>query len=161
MGLFHQIRKESDIRIHALIRPRFGDFCYTDYELEIMKEEIFGPIMPIIIFDDLDELLEKINRFEKPLAFYYYSKDKKKAKEVMKYSFFGGGCINDCIMHLTNDELPFGGVGRSGMGSYHGKKSFETFSHTKSVLVKGKKELNIKYPPYNSRKTKLLNFIFK
>lgn len=133
----------------------------VSFDDEIMKEEIFGPIMPIIIFDDLDELLEKINRFEKPLAFYYYSKNKKKAKEVMRYSFFGGGCINDCIMHLTNDELPFGGVGRSGMGSYHGKKSFETFSHAKSVLVKGKKELNIKYPPYNVNKTKLLDIIFK
>ena len=79
----------------------------------------------------------------------------------MKYSFYGGGCVNDCIMHLTNDELPFGGVGRSGMGSYHGKKSFETFTHYKSVLVKGKRELNIKYPPYSAKKTKLVNIIFK
>lgn len=133
----------------------------VSFEDKIMQEEIFGPIMPTITFDNLNELLEKINRFEKPLAFYYYSKNKKKAKEVMKYSFYGGGCVNDCIMHLTNDELPFGGVGRSGMGSYHGKKSFETFTHYKSVLVKGKRELNIKYPPYSAKKTKLVNIIFK
>lgn len=131
------------------------------FEDKIMQEEIFGPIMPIITFNDLNELLDKINRFEKPLAFYYFSKNKKKSKEVMRYSFFGGGCVNECIMHLTNDELPFGGVGRSGMGSYHGKKSFETFTHFKSVLVKGKKELNIKYPPYSSTKTSLVNKIFK
>lgn len=134
---------------------------HVTFEDKIMQEEIFGPIMPIITFNDLNELLDKINRFEKPLAFYYFSKNKKKSKEVMRYSFFGGGCVNECIMHLTNDELPFGGVGRSGMGSYHGKKSFETFTHFKSVLVKGKKELNIKYPPYSSTKTSLVNKIFK
>ena len=126
-----------------------------------MQEEIFGPIMPIIEFDDLDNLLHKINRFEKPLAFYYFSKDKNKAKKVITYSFYGGGCINDVIMHLTNDNLPFGGVGRSGMGSYHGKKSFETFSHYKSLLVKGKLELDVKYPPYNDKKLQIVKKLYK
>ena len=131
------------------------------FEDPIMQEEIFGSIMPIITFDNLDTLLDKVNRMEKPLAFYYFTKDKKKAMRVTKYSFFGGACINETIMHLTNDDLPFGGVGRSGMGSYHGKKSFDTFTHHKSVLRKGKLEVNIKYPPYNKTKLKLLNIIFK
>ena len=131
------------------------------FDDKIMQEEIFGAIMPIIVFDDIEKLLDHVNRMEKPLAFYYFSKDTKKAKRIVKYSFFGGACINDTIMHLTNDNLPFGGVGRSGMGSYHGKKSFETFSHHKSVLAKGKLEVNIKYPPYNKKKLSLLNIIFK
>lgn len=131
------------------------------FEDEIMKEEIFGPIMPIITFSSLIDLLSKINSLEKPLAFYYFSKNKKKAKKIMVHSYFGGGCINECIMHLTNDNLPFGGVGRSGMGKYHGKKSFETFSNYKSVLSKGKLEINIKYPPYNKNKVKIVKKLFK
>jgi len=123
-----------------------------------MKEEIFGPIMPILIFDDIDELLKTINAKEKPLAFYYFTKDKEKAKRVFEVSPFGGGCWNETIMHLTNDDLPFGGVGRSGMGAYHGAASFKTFSHAKSLLVKGKAEINVKYPPYTK---KALNFVKK
>ncbi|MCH4228676.1 MAG: aldehyde dehydrogenase family protein [Bacilli bacterium] len=123
-----------------------------------MQEEIFGPIMPILTFDNLDTLLQEVNRREKPLAFYYFSKDKKKAKKVFAISPFGGGCYNDTIMHLTNDDLPFGGVGRSGMGAYHGLASFKTFSHQKSVLSKGKMEINMKYPPYTK---KHLNFLKK
>lgn len=142
-----------------LLEPTIMD--NVNFKDEIMKEEIFGPVMPIIIFDNLEELLDKINRLEKPLAFYYFSKDKKKARKVMKYSFYGGGCINDTIMHLTNDNLPFGGVGRSGMGSYHGKKSFETFSHYKSLLVKSKREIMIKYPPYNDKKINIVNKLYK
>ena len=131
------------------------------FDDKVMKEEIFGPIMPIIEFDNLHDLIKTISLKEKPLAFYYFSKNKKKAQEVSKYAFYGGGCINDVIMHLTNDELPFGGVGRSGMGSYHGQKSFETFSHSKSLLVKGKAELNIKYPPYNNKKIKIVKMLYK
>jgi len=126
-----------------------------------MSDEIFGPIMPIITFSDLSQALATINSKEKPLAFYYFSRDKMKAKRVMALSPFGGGCINDTIMHVTSEKLPFGGVGRSGMGRYHGKKTFETFSHEKSVLVKGRPEINVKYPPYNERKLKLLKFLAK
>ena len=97
-----------------------------------------------------------LNNMEKPLAFYLFSQNKKFAKTVFNIMSYGGGCFNDVIMHLTNENLPFGGVGKSGMGSYHGKKSFETFTHYKSVLLKGKKELNIKYPPYNSSKISIL-----
>jgi aldehyde dehydrogenase (NAD+) len=117
-----------------------------------MKEEIFGPIMPILTFSDLDSALKTINSQEKPLAFYYFSKNLKKARSVMALSPFGGGCINDTIMYLTSNELPFGGVGRSGMGHYHGQASFTTFSHEKSVLVKGHAELMLKYPPYTAKK---------
>jgi NAD-dependent aldehyde dehydrogenases len=95
------------------------------------------------------------------LAFYYFSRDKRKAKKVMALSPFGGGCVNDTVMHVTSEKLPFGGVGRSGMGRYHGKKTFETFSHEKSVLVKGRPEINVKYPPYNEKKLKLLKFLSK
>ena len=128
---------------------------------QIMQQEIFGPVMPIIVFQNIDDLLSTINLKDKPLAFYYFSKNSRKCKKVMALSPFGGGCVNDTIMHLTNDNLPFGGVGRSGMGSYHGAQSFRTFSHQKSVLVKGKIELNTKYPPIHSNDERLLKKIGK
>ena len=125
-----------------IIEPTVLDM--VSFNDEVMKEEIFGPIMPIIVYDDLDELLKIIEKKEKPLAFYYFSNDLKKAKELIKTISFGGGCINDTIMHLTNPNLPFGGVGKSGMGSYHGKKTFDTFTHEKSVMIKSKSELKLK-----------------
>lgn len=125
----------------------------------VMGEEIFGPILPVLEFDDIDELISILNNLDKPLAFYYFSKNKDSAEKVIQSCSFGGGCINDCIMHLVNSKMPFGGVGKSGMGSYHGKKSFEAFSHAKSVFVKGKIELNIKYPPYKKSKLKIVRLI--
>lgn len=125
---------------------------------EIMKEEIFGPIMPIIEFNNLDDVINHLKDLDKPLALYYFGKNYKK---VIKNVSFGGGCINDTIMHLTEEKLPFGGVGLSGMGSYHGKKSFEVFSHKKSILKKSaSKEVNLKYPPYNKSKTKFTKMYF-
>lgn len=137
-----------------LIEPIILDNVY--YEDNVMQEEIFGPIMPIIIYDNLEKEVEKIKRGPHPLALYLYTKDKNDEKLVFDNIAFGGGCLNDSIMHLTNDKLPFGGVGRSGMGSYHGKKSFYTFSHEKSIFVKGKMELDVKYPPHTEKKTKLI-----
>ena len=136
-----------------LLEPTVMD--HVSWDDKVMSDEIFGPIMPILTFNNLNDLLALINVKEKPLAFYYFSKNRKKAKAVMLLSPFGGGCINDTIMHLTNDNLPFGGVGRSGMGAYHGAASFKTFSHQKSVLAKGKLEINLKYPPYTAKKMKL------
>lgn len=136
-----------------LLHPTIID--NADFDSKCMSEEIFGPIMPIIVYDDLNKLLDIIKQRNKPLACYYFSKDIKHAKKVMDYLSFGGGCINDCIMHLTNHNLPFGGVGNSGMGSYHGKKSFETFSHYKSILNKGKFELAMKYPNKEKEKRNL------
>ena len=122
----------------------------------IMQEEIFGPILPIIEFDNIDDVINDLKQKEKSLALYLFSNDKKEVKKVLKNISFGGGCINETIMHLTNDNLPFGGVGQSGMGNYHGKASFQIFSHQKSILCKHKMEINIKYPPYTNKKLKLL-----
>ena len=124
----------------------------------IMQEEIFGPIMPILDFEDFDKILKLLNSKDRPLAFYYFGSDKSHIDKVLKFASFGGGCINDVIMHLTEHNLPFGGLGESGMGSYHGKKSFETFTHYKSVLLKGGSEINLKYPPYTDKKLKLVKF---
>ncbi len=110
-----------------------------------MQEEIFGPILPIITYDDFKDVIPLLINKEKPLALYIFSNDKKKINNIISKLSFGGGCINDVIMHLTNENLPFGGVGYSGMGSYHGKQSFITFSHQKSIFKKGKIELPFKY----------------
>ena len=133
-----------------LLEPTVMD--NVTYNDSVMKEEIFAPIMPILTFKNIEEVISNSKTLEKPLACYYFSKDIKKAKNIMNQLSFGGGAINETVMHLTNEELPFGGVGNSGMGSYHGKKSFETFSHYKSVLVKKGLEINIKYPPYTQKK---------
>ena len=142
-----------------LIEPTIMDG--VTYEDAIMKEEIFGPIMPILVYQNINDLLEIFKMQEKPLAFYLFTKNQKEARRIMDIASFGGGCINDTIMHLTNDALPFGGVGRSGMGSYHGYKSFEAFTHEKSVLKKFKLELPLKYPPYSQKKISFIKWFFK
>lgn len=126
------------------------------WEDKCMKEEIFGPIMPILTYEDFGAMIKTVNSQEKPLAFYLFTTNKKRAKETLAVSPFGGSCLNDTIMHLTNDDLPFGGVGRSGMGNYHGEASFRTFSHQKTCLAKGRWEINVKYPPYGKKKLKYL-----
>ena len=137
-----------------LIEPTIMD--NVNYNDLVMQEEIFGPIMPIITFDKLSDVVEDIKRKPHPLALYLFTKSKEDSNLVFQNIAFGGGCLNDCIMHLTNDKLPFGGVGRSGMGSYHGKKSFLTFSHEKSIFIKGRIELDVKYPPHTNKKMKLI-----
>lgn len=113
-----------------------------------MGEEIFGPILPIIPFKRLDEVIRLVQQRPKPLACYLFGEDQKRLKYLMKHISFGGGCINDTILHGTHLEAAFGGVGYSGMGQYHGYHSFKTFSHEKAVLISGKKELPFRYPPY-------------
>lgn len=130
-------------------------------EDKVMQEEIFGPIMPVIEFDDFNQELKIIEGLDKPLAFYYFGNDKEKIEKVKRTCRFGGGCINDVIMHLTEERLPFGGLGNSGMGSYHGKKTFYAFTHEKSVLQKGKFELDLKYPPQSSGKLKFMKKFLK
>lgn len=128
----------------------------VSYDDAIMQEEIFGPIMPIIKYSDLREVINYINSHDKPLALYYFTKNKQLAKLVANYTSSGGMCINEVIMHFTEHNLPFGGVGASGMGNYHGKYSFYTFTHAKCILNKCPTlELNLKYPPYSSGKSKL------
>jgi aldehyde dehydrogenase (NAD+) len=116
---------------------------------KIMEDEIFGPILPILEYDQLDEAIAFINAQPKPLALYLFSKNKQIQKRIIQEVSFGGSCFNDTIMHLGNPELPFGGVGNSGIGSYHGKASFDTFSHRKSILKNSFRfDLKWRYPPY-------------
>lgn len=113
----------------------------------IMQEEIFGPLLPILSFTDLDDVLSVINDNDKPLALYYFGNDKNKQDYVLEQTSSGGACINDTLYHLVNPHLPFGGVGHSGIGAYHGKFSFETFSHRKSVLKQTTKfDIPVRYP---------------
>lgn len=115
----------------------------------LLTDEIFGPILPVIPFDDIDDCVEYINTHEKPLALYYFTQSKKRARYMIQHTSSGGVCINDTISHVVNSDLPFGGIGNSGIGQYHGRYSFETFSHPKSV-VKTTTAFNIglKFAPY-------------
>lgn len=128
----------------------------------IMQEEIFGPILPIITFNDIKEAEDIILQMEKPLALYLFTQNKKIEKEILKNISFGGGCINDTVMQLVSSRMPFGGVGGSGMGSYHGKYSFDTFTHKKSIIKKYTWiDLPIRYLPYDEFKMKLIKLFLK
>ena len=118
-----------------------------------MQEEIFGPVLPVIVFKDLQaEVIDKVKAWEKPLSLYIFTKDRKEARKVLSQVSFGGGCVNETIMHLGNENLPFGGVGNSGMGAYHGKTGFDTFSHAKSVLFKSSwLNFDLLKPPYGKK----------
>ena len=115
----------------------------------VMQEEIFGPLMPVLVFDNLDEAITRINAMPHPLALYFFTSDKAAAKDVTSRCGFGGGCINDTIIHLATTEMGFGGFGESGMGAYHGKTGFDTFSHYKSIVDKKTWiDLPMRYQPY-------------
>ncbi|NFV12453.1 aldehyde dehydrogenase [Clostridium sporogenes] len=132
-----------------------------NFKNRIMQEEIFGPVLPVIEFEDISEVIDIVKNNSKPLALYYFSEDKEKQKYVIKNIQFGGGCINDTIMHLATSTLPFGGVGNSGMGGYHGIASFETFSHKKSILKKSNLiDIKIRYAPFKG-KINLARKLFK
>lgn len=123
-----------------------------DLNSPLMSDEIFGPILPILVYEDLDNVIKFINHREKPLALYYFSESKKKIKYVLTSTTSGGVTINDTIIHVANPNLPFGGVGNSGVGKYHGKESFETFTHNKSVMKRGTFiEFNIRFAPYKNK----------
>ena len=142
------------------IAPTLVDHVKPDNPL--MQEEIFGPILPIMTYQNIQEAIEYINSQEKPLACYIFSHDQSIQDLLLKSCSFGGGCINDTIIHLATSELGFGGVGYSGMGSYHGKKSFETFSHTRSIVKKATWiDLPFRYYPYTSLKDKLIRMFLK
>ena len=122
---------------------------HVTWDDAVMQEEIFGPIMPILTFDSFDEIYSMLTEKPKPLALYLFSEDKQRIKEVTERCSYGGGCINDTIIHLATSEMGFGGVGESGMGSYHGKDGFETFSHIKSIVDKKTwMDLPMRYQPY-------------
>ncbi|XP_062432639.1 aldehyde dehydrogenase family 3 member B1-like isoform X3 [Rhea pennata] len=125
----------------------------------IMQEEIFGPILPILTVANVDEAIAFINAREQPLALYVFSSCKKVLRQVLKQTSSGGFCANDTMMHMTLTSLPFGGIGHSGLGRYHGRFTFETFSHPRSTLLRGagREALNtLRYPPYASRRLPLL-----
>lgn len=128
----------------------------------VMQEEIFGPVMPILVFDSLDEVIRRINSMPHPLALYIFTSDKKTARKVTARCGFGGGCINDTIIHLATSEMGFGGFGESGMGAYHGKTGFDTFTHYKSIVDKKTWiDLPMRYQPYRKGDEKLVRFFLK
>lgn len=127
----------------------------------VMGEEIFGPILPILKFENLDEVIDMITSRDKPLALYLFAEDKSVQDKILKSTSFGGGAINDTISHVASPYLPFGGVGPSGMGGYHGKYSFEVFSHRRSLIKKSTKiDMKLIYPPYKD-KVKLAKLFMK
>lgn len=134
----------------------------TNPDSPIMQEEIFGPLLPVMTFQDMNEVVHYVNQHEKPLAAYYFTKSKEKADFFLSNVSFGGGCINDTIIHLASSELPFGGVGESGMGSYHGKYGFDTFTHYKSIVHKSFWiDLPMRYQKYTALHEKMLRMFLK
>lgn len=134
----------------------------VSWEDAVMQEEIFGPVMPILTFDDFDEVLSVLKEKQKPLACYIFSENRAHIDEITKKTVYGGGCVNEVVTHLATSEMAFGGVGESGMGAYHGKTGFETFSHRKSVLQKSSLiDLPVQYRPYNGKNRKLLDLLLK
>lgn len=118
----------------------------------IMKDEIFGPLLPLISYENESSLEKIISRYEKPLSLYVFTEDKIFAERIIQKFSFGGGCINDTVVHFSNKRLPFGGVGNSGMGAYHGKKSYDTFSHQKSIVKKATwLDIPLRYAPYGNK----------
>ncbi len=146
----------STLRIEPTVLDNvtFGD--------AVMQEEIFGPVMPILTFDSLDEAIQNINSMPHPLALYIFTGDRPAAGKVMSRCGFGGGCINDTIIHLATSEMGFGGFGQSGMGSYHGKDGFDTFTHHKSIVDKKTwLDLPMRYQPYKKLNEKLIRMFLK
>lgn len=135
---------------------------HVTFQDAVMQEEIFGPLMPVLTFDNLDDVIRKINSMPHPLAFYFFTSDKAAAKKVTSRCGFGGGCINDTIIHLATTEMGFGGFGESGMGAYHGKIGFDTFSHYKSIVDKKTWiDLPMRYQPYQKLHEKMVRFFLK
>jgi len=142
----------------------FSPTILTDVtpESQVMQDEIFGPILPVFDFSELDEVIEFINTGEKPLAAYYFGENRAKQKEFLDKTYSGDAGINEVVMHFANLSLPFGGVGYSGMGSYHGKRSFDIFSHERSVIKTPTiLDLSLRYPPAKASILKLLRILFR
>ena len=134
----------------------------VDVDAPIMKDEIFGPILPIFTYTNLDEVLQHIRSQPKPLALYLYSTNREIQEKVLAETSSGGVAINDSVTQFVSMNLPFGGVGNSGMGRYHGKYGFETFSHHRAVMKQTNLiDLNMKYPPVTEKTVKMLKMIMK
>jgi len=129
----------------------------VSWDDKVMEEEIFGPVLPVLVFNDFLETVSWLKKLPKPLALYYFGHNKGKQKLILNELSFGGGTINDVVMHISNPNLPFGGVGSSGIGNYHGKKGFETFSHHKSIMKRADWiDLPLKYAPYSRSKLNVI-----
>ena len=143
-----------------LIAPTLLD--ETDPDSPIMQEEIFGPILPMVTFTDRDWCVDFIRSRPKPLALYLFSQRRDAQRHILDTCSFGGGCINDTIIHLATSEMPFGGVGDSGMGSYHGKQSFDTFSHQRSIVKKSTwLDLPMRYHPYSGANDRMIRRLMR
>lgn len=128
----------------------------VDWDSPVMQEEIFGPLLPILPYRRLEEALDRIRQRPKPLALYLFTRSKAVEARVLREVSFGGGCVNDTVLHLATSHMPFGGVGESGMGGYHGRYSFETFSHFKSILKRwAKPDVSLRYAPYDGKMKRL------
>lgn len=124
----------------------------VSWDSPVMEEEIFGPLLPVITFYDINEVIQTVNARPAPLALYYFTRDKKREAKILKQISFGGGCINDTVVHLATSHMPFGGVGSSGMGAYHGRDSFDTFTHKKSIMKKsGVLDIPVRYAPFKNK----------
>lgn len=142
------------------IEPTLMDL--VTFDDKVMQQEIFGPVLPILTYRNLDEAIQRINSMAHPLALYLFTRDKANARKVTSRCGFGGGCINDTVIHLATTEMGFGGFGESGMGSYHGKEGFQTFSHMKSIVDKKLwLDLPMRYQPYKKINDKLIHFFLK
>ena len=133
----------------------------TSPEMEISQEEIFGPLLPIVAYDDIEDVFKEVNSQPRPLALYLFSHDIELQRKVLYHTHSGGVCLNDAAFHVGVDDLPFGGVGPSGMGSYHADEGFKTFSHAKSVMIRGKINMTPLFaPPYGRSIQKLIIRLF-
>jgi aldehyde dehydrogenase (NAD+) len=143
-----------------LIAPTLLD--NITFEDKVMQEEIFGPILPILSFNNLDEVIAEVKKREKPLSLYIYSRNKKTIQKIVREVSFGGGVVNESLVHYSNPNLPFGGVGASGIGNYHSKAGFDAFTHYKSILHKSfLLEPTVKYLPFTKLKLKILKFLIE
>lgn len=134
----------------------------VDFSNKIMKEEIFGPILPVIEYENIFEIIKKLQKMDKPLSMYIFSEDQNNIDRLTYDLSSGGVCINDTIMHITNPNLEFGGVGESGMGGYHGKFGFMNFSNRKSIMIRSNNiDIKLKYPPYSKGQENIIKKIFK
>lgn len=142
---------------------RLGSISARDCDnVRIMQEEIFGPLLPVLTYSDPEEITSYVESHPRPLAVYIFASDRKQKEFFISRLHFGGGCVNDTIIHLASEALPFGGVGESGMGHYHGRFGFETFSHLKSIVDKPFwLDLPMRYQPYSSTKEKLIKRFLK
>ncbi|MCR4675868.1 MAG: aldehyde dehydrogenase [Sphaerochaetaceae bacterium] len=145
------IKEKENLKIRPVVLKD------TDFSNPVMKQEIFGPVLPVIPLENFEEGLDFIISHPKPLALYLFTRDRQFEKHVLNRVSFGGGCINDTIIHLATSEMGFGGVGESGTGTYHGKASFDTFTHYRSIVKKSVLiDLPMRYHPYNKRKINLI-----